>query len=353
MKIKLAILEKDKTYLSRIVSVFSTKYADKFEVYTFTDMKTALETVDSAKIDVLVSNDAFEFDVQNLPGRCAFAYLVDSHDIDMFNGHRTICKFQKVDLIYKQILSIYSENAGNITGLKFSGEGGKILVFSSPCGGVGTTTMAASCASYFAAKSKKTLYLNLERFGSSNVFFEADGQFDMSDIIFALKSKKANLPMKMESCIRQDAGGVYYYSHSKVALDMIELGSEEISKLITELKITGSYDYIIVDYDFGLSSDDIKVFKQANSIVWVCDGTEIANLKMRRAYTALSILEKNAESPLTRRLNIVYNKFSNKTGKALEVIDAKNIGGAPKYEHATPKQIMKQISLNSMFENIE
>jgi len=29
MKIKLAILEKDKSYLSRVVTVFGTKYADK------------------------------------------------------------------------------------------------------------------------------------------------------------------------------------------------------------------------------------------------------------------------------------------------------------------------------------
>ena len=34
MKIKLAILEEDKGYLNRIVSVFNTKYSDKFEIYS-------------------------------------------------------------------------------------------------------------------------------------------------------------------------------------------------------------------------------------------------------------------------------------------------------------------------------
>ena len=33
MKVRLAILEKDRNYLNRIVSVFSTKYADRLEVY--------------------------------------------------------------------------------------------------------------------------------------------------------------------------------------------------------------------------------------------------------------------------------------------------------------------------------
>ena len=110
MKIKLAILEKDESYLNRIVSVFGTKYADKFQIYSFTDMDVAVSTLESAKIEIMVASDAFEIDVNKLPKRCGFAYFVDSMDVDMLNGQRAICKFQKADLIYKQILSIYSEN---------------------------------------------------------------------------------------------------------------------------------------------------------------------------------------------------------------------------------------------------
>ena len=104
MKIKLAILEKDTSYLSRIVSVFGTKYADKFEIYSFTNQDVALNNLDSAKIDVMVASDSFDIDVAALPARCAFAYMVDSIDVDMVNDQRAICKFQKADLIYKQIL---------------------------------------------------------------------------------------------------------------------------------------------------------------------------------------------------------------------------------------------------------
>ena len=49
----------------------------------------------------------------------------------------------------------------------------------------------------------------------------------MSDIIFSLKSKKANLAMKLESCVKQDHTGVYFYSQAKFALDMMELDKEE------------------------------------------------------------------------------------------------------------------------------
>ena len=352
MKIKLAILEKDISYLNRIVSAFSTKYADKFEIYSFTDLNVAMESLETAKIDVLVANDAFEIDVADIPKRCGFAYFVDSADIDTENDQRAICKFQKADLIYKQILSVYSEKAGSISGLKLDEDSTKIIFFNSVSGGTGASTMAAAAAWHFASRNKKTLYLNIEKFGSSDVFFSGEGQFDMSDIIFALKSKKANLPLKLESCVKQDNKGVYFYSQSKIALDMLELSNEEIMRFISEVKLTGGYDYIIVDADFGLDKQSIKMCRLAHSVVWVGDGSEISNSKIFRAYNALATMEANADSPLTNRLCLIYNKFSNKTSKAISDIAIKNIGGVPRFEHATTDMVMEQLYTKDMFDKI-
>ena len=234
MKIKLAILEQDQSYLNRIVSVFSTKYADKFQIYSFTDPEVAFANLDSAKIEILVASDAFEIDTSKLPKRCGFAYFVDFADVETHLGQRAICKFQKADLIYKQILSIYSENAGNVSGLKFGDDSSKLIFFQPVSGGVGASCMAAACAIHFAAKGKKTLYLNLEQFGSSDNFFDAEGQFDMSDVIFAIKSKKANLPIKLESCVKVDPRGVYFFSETKNAMDMLELEIDTLKEIITK-----------------------------------------------------------------------------------------------------------------------
>ena len=55
---------------------------------------------------------------------------------------------------------------------------------------------------------------------------------------------------------------------------------------------------------------------------------------------------------MMNRLALVYNKFSNKTGKALEGLNIKNIGGAPRYEHATTTQVIDQLSKMEMFGKI-
>ena len=236
--------------------------------------------------------------------------------------------------------------------MKFGDDSSKIIFFQPVSGGVGASSMAAACAMHFASKGKKTLYLNLERFGSSNVFFNADGQFDMSDIIFALKSKKANLAMKLESCVKQADNGVFFYSQSKIALDMMELNSEDIMRLITELQLTGSYDYIIVDTDFSIDREALKVYRKAHTVVWVSDGSEISNCKLYRAFNALNIIEQNADSPIPNRMVLIYNKFSNKMSTILSEIGIKNIGGAPRFEHATSKQVIEQLSTKDMFDTI-
>ena len=354
MKIKLAILERDESYLGRIISVFSTKYADKFEIYSFTEAKSAMVTLDSAKIDVFLVSDTFEIDASMVPSRCGFAYFVDSADVDMVNNQKAICKFQKAELIYKQILSIYSEKAGSLFGLRSEdGENAHVILFDSVSGGAGASSMAAACALHFSAQQKRVLYLNLEKFGSPDVFFSAEGQFDISDVIYALKSRKANLSLKLESCVKQDPRGVFFYSQSKLALDMLELNPDEMIRLISELKTSGAYDYVIVDGNFGMDKDFLPVYRQIPAIIWVGDGSDPSNAKICRAYMALLTLERNADMPLFNRVALVYNKFSNKTGKIIDEIGIRNLGGAPRYEHAGTSQILAQLAMMDLFDKID
>lgn len=353
MKIKLAILEKDQSYLNRISSVFNTKYSDKFQVYSFTDMETAFSVLDSSRIEVLVASDYFDIDFTKLPPRCGFAYLVESSGIETFNNKVAICKFQKADLIYKQILSVYSENAGNISGIKFGEDDSKVVIFTTPSGGAGASCMAAACSMYFASQGKRVLYLNLEKFGYTDLFFSAEGQFDMSDIIFALKSKKTNLQLKIESCVKQSLQGVSFFSQTKIAPDMLEMTIEEKIRLISELRLLNSFDYIIVDCDFDLTKEALQLYMESNSIVWIGDGSEISNIKITRAYNAMTTVEQSLDSSISNRVSLIYNKFSNKTGKSVGNIGIKSIGGAPRYEHASTQQVVTQLSkFGDVFEKI-
>lgn len=352
MKIKLAILEKDVSYMNRIVSVFSTKYAEKFQIYSFTDPKIAIESVEKDKIDVFIANDLFEIDPESIAKRCSLAYFVDNMDVDTVHGQRAICKFQKAELIYKQILGIFSENAGRFTDLKLTDDSCMFVAFSSPCGGTGTSCVAAACAMHFAALGQRVLYLNLNVFDSSDLFFSGEGKFGMSDVIFSLKSKKANLAMKLESYVKQDASGVFFFSQPNFPLDMLELKHDEKMQLLAELRILGAYDCIVVDTDFGLDKEHFELYDKSHAIVMVGDGSEISNAKIKAAYSALVMTDQNADISVANRFSLIYNRFSSKTGKTMNDVDIKNIGGAPIYANASCRQVAQELMSMDMFDKL-
>lgn len=350
MKIKLAVLDRDARYLDRIEKAFGSKYEDKFELYTFTDMKAALNTLEPARIEVLLASDSFEINTELLPKRCGFAYLIDAQDVMTFRDQRAICKFQKADLFYKQILMVYSENAERM-GFRTAGDGSRIILFTGVGGGVGTSTMAAACALHFADQKQKVLYLNLERFGSADLFFHGEGQFNMSDVIFALKSKKPNLGIKLEGSVRQDPRGVHFYSASKIALDMMELSTEDVHDLLAALSRSG-YNYIIIDADFSLEKEMLKVYREAHAVVLVGNGTENSNLKTERALAALQTMEHNADMPLINRVSFLYNKVSSKGSKEIQVEQIRVLGGTPVYAATSTEQLLDQLRHLDAFDKI-
>jgi hypothetical protein len=157
---------------------------------------------------------------------------------------------------------------------------------------------------------------------------------------------------KLESCLKQAECGVNFYSQPKVALDMLELNTEEVLRLLSEVQLMGEFAYIVVDADFALDKDTLKLYRQAQDIVLVGDGSEMSNTKICRAVDALTIIEQNADAPLTNRLSFVYNKTSSKTSQALELDCLRMLGGAPKYEHATTEQILSKLAPMDIFDKL-
>lgn len=350
MKIKLALLESDKLYLSRLVSSLSTKYMDKLEIYSFTAEETAYSVLEANKINVFLAAENFQVDRTKIPQNCGFAYLVSTGGVNEYRNEVAINKFQKIDLLYKQILDIFSEAASDITGMEFANNtGNKVISFLSASGGTGASSVAAACAMAFAQNGKKVLYLNLEQFGSADVYFAGEGNGSFGDIIYAIKSKKGNLSMKLESTVKQDKSGVFFYSATKVALDMAELSAEEIRELIANIRIHCEYEYIILDMDFSLEKSVTEIWKECSQIVFVNDGSPSSNMKLRRVITAMQILEEQNDWSLLDKCNILYNRFSSKTSQIMECEEVKELGGIKRFEGYEVAQLLEQLSQNEIF----
>lgn len=350
MKIKLAMLEEDSTYLRRVVPMFNSKYAEELEIYSFTDVDAAMACLEEKKIDVFLASDRFKIEYHLIPKRCGFAYLVESLDINMVDNHKAVCKFQKGELIYKQVLSIYSEHVPNISGPSENHSGTmKTIAFCAPCGGVGTSTVAAACAIALAKIGKRVLYLNTEIYGDADTYFACDGQFDFSDIIYAVKSNKTNRAMKLQSTVKQDGTGVYFYSSPRIALDIMEMTPDDYVTLQKELSGLGCYDYVVMDMAFPASQDAFRFFDHCNSIVIVKDGSETAEMKMAKATRSIQILDEQAEVSVRARMWLLRNKVATND---IQQQEFRVLGSFPVYQNVSPAQMAKQLALSNIFSQL-
>lgn len=350
MKIKLAMLESDAMYLHRVVPVFNNRFAKELEIYSFTEVDAAIACLEQKKIDVFLASDTFKINHDQVPKRCGFAYLVESLDINSIDGYKAVCKFQKAELIYKQILSIYSEHMPNITGIAPNENGAmKTIVFCSPCGGVGTSTVAAGAAIALVNAGYRVLYINTEVYGEADMFFSCDGQFDFSEVIYALKSNKTNRAMKLQSTVKQDATGVHFYSSAKIALDLMEMKPSDYITLQSELKKLGCYDYVILDMDCPKTVAGFEFFSHCNSVVLVTDGSENAAAKLNNVLRSVQIMDSNSELALQPRMWQVNNKAA---ANELTQNELRILGSFPVYQRVSSNQMAKQLSLSDMYRQL-
>ena len=349
MRIKLAILEKNERFLSGFMNALNKGYSDKLEIYSFTDLEKAMSNLSRLGINVFLVSSNFNVDVSALPRNCSFAYLIGPSDNVMAEDYPVISKFTSVDMIYSEIVKIcpvLEDTKPRIT------SSCRTVVFSSPCGGCGNSTVAAAFAIKMATEGFKTLYLNLEGFGSPDTFFSGEGKGNMSDIITAIKGKRKIILPKLKTCVRQDKSGVYFYAEASTALHILELTSGERAELLRELKDSASYDYIVIDMDYPLSVSADPVFVETDTIVLVSDGHEIPNLKVSRAYMAMEATDKADNYGISAKTVLLYNRTRSATSQEVDKISIKDIGKIQMIVADSKEEIIRQISRHQALDNL-
>ena len=352
MKIRVAILDKDENYKSRLLYHFQMKFADKIELYAFSSIETLNNILEATRIDIVLVDEEFVIreEFRNLYN---IVYLCKTTGIEAINEKIAICKFQKCEAIYKQLLSICADLESDIN-MKVKRYSSKLVLFISAQGGSGISTLSAAYALKCAKEGKKVFYLNLEEFGGANLYFSGNGDMSFTDMIVALKSKKSNLALKLESAIKTDKSGVDYLDISKNTYDMYELEDEEISRLLQGLTETREYSEIIVDVSGGFDHRKFLLMREyAEKIVCVNDGSSTGNLKFQRFCELLKVLgDRSEESLVLEKMFLLYNRYSSKTSSQLEKSPIPVIGGIHRYEGISGRELIEQIAVLSSLEKI-
>ncbi len=342
LKIKLAIIDTDKIYSDRLCVALNAKYENKLEIYVFNTVESAAKGLNNVKADVVLADRDTGFDNFSILENASFAYLCASDDISTINGKKAICKYQKIDTFYKNILSLYADKIDDSIEINPSSERKNIILFLSAAGGTGASSLALAYALRLAKHGIKPLLLNLEMFSDTSVILKGDGTQTLSDVIYAVKSKKSNLSIKIQSALKTTASGICYFDSCNLPLDLMETSADDYDMLLDVLSRTDGFDEIIIDTDFSLSEKDMLLMKKAHKIIAVSDGSGNANAKTKKMLDSVNIIDEQSHTAFSKKIRIFYNRFSNKNANQINNVEF--VGGAPRFEGFSYSQIINKIS---------
>lgn len=352
MKYKIAIVDDDELYLSRVCKVFSERYADRLSVYSYSSFDSFNHGKGTNCFDLAIFSERM-IKKEDLPTDVHVAFFVNENDIDKVNGIPAICKYQKHETLLKQIMDLCLEKETmHYTKKSVSGNATKMLYVTSAKGGAGCTTIAVAAAMHFAALGHKVMYLSLEQNSCTNLYFSSAEKVNLSDVIYLLKSKKNNLISRLGNIIQKDVTGVEFFNKARTAFDVSELTYDEISTLLTELRLMGEYDYFIVDSPFRYDETGRFLCEVADNILLISDGTVVGGEKTMNLQDAIHIWDSQNNAQIQSKIGLIYNRFDTKSGVQPNTLEFNIIGGTPKYSQATEKQIAQQISTTDFWNNI-
>lgn len=344
MKIKVAVFDRDAGFLKRLSIAFQKKYEDKISLSLFSDEETMYTSLQKNKIDMLVAEQSLKVNVSRIPSEMVIGCLCEAPDVKEIEGVPAICKYQKVEDIYKGILNVYADHSASIQ-FRNSESDSKVILFTSGQGGSGTSAAAAACACRMSGEGHKVFYLNLELLGDEDLYFSGSSGLSFSDVIYALKSKNGNLELRLESMIETDPSGVDFFHSCKNAYDMFELKEQEIEELIRVLIRIKSYDTLIIDVSGEMTERQQKLMKEvADRIIYVSDGSMTGNIKFERFCEVIRVLEQREGIGILEKLVLLYNRYSSKTGVQLEKTAVPVLGGIHRIEGLTGKELIQRIS---------
>ena len=132
-----------------------------------------------------------------------------------------------------------------------------------------------------------------------------------------------------------------------------ELDAEDMLRLVSELRFSGGYDYIILDMDLALDRAMLPVYRVADEIVMVGDHSKEASAKADRALSALKVLDGNSDMPLVKRISLIYNRVGSEIEMDVSEPDIPVLGGVGIYKSEKTRKISKVEKVIGMLATME
>ena len=228
--------------------------------------------------------------------------------------------------------------------INLSGINTKVITYMSLGGGMGSSTVAAGTASYFAKIGKRVLYINLKPFNGTGYLSSKGENISLKDIIEDIQHGCANTEALFNNiCISQM--GVYILDNFKENFDMEKLNKHILAKLILQADSIGKFDIVIFDIHASWTQWVSRVLELSDKICIVADGSEFCNTKLQNVFSLLN----DGDRLFWQKTAVIYNKYKTMP-KVAQYVEAKVMGGIGYMDSEKPQDVINRM-LNMKFLN--
>ncbi len=364
MKIKIALCTSDVLFGQRVVHYFQSHYYDKFAWNVFTEFSYLMDFLKENDADIILAGEELKNELAAIPDAvkkesvCAYLTEDDEKEVVDDGGEQSVFKIEKyvrADMLYRELLDLYSKkanvhyNKGGIINDKTD-----IYAFVSPAGGAGCSTAACAAALGFAG-FEKVLYINLETTGAQSLVFDEkeSDKAGFDEVIFALKSRRKVLELKIASSVSRDKSGVFFFKESKSALDVLTLSERDFKELFTAIGQMKEYDKVILDVGNGLGEKEIAAMTYAGRVVVIADKDRLCEKKLDRYVESLQLIEEQKKVDICSKMILFYNKVLDQRELLEQQSGIRVAGGFPRIENGTYEGIIGKLAQMEMINNMK
>ena len=278
MKIKIAIADTNEVYAKRLFEALQRQ--ENVFLSVFTDKENFEKGVSSTRYDIILF-DYSMYSGDNLFKNSKLSVLLFDEDKEqpLINSgkYKIVKKYQRGSSIYKEIIGLYSEFVSDP--VFFKGERCHVISVYSPVGGCGKTTVAMALANSIVNKGRSVMYLNFESIASYGVFMTLKSGKGMGEIFAALDGS-GSFNLKLESLIKKTPQGIMYFEKFENLLDIYEITSEDIEKLIRMIGESGKTNFIIIDMGTQFDMLNRSIMDFSDKIIFVERTDKLAKEKI-------------------------------------------------------------------------
>lgn len=246
VQLKIAVLDKEREYLTQLAAYLVRKNESFFKVWTFWNAETYQRAAEAEVFDALLVTGIFleEIDIQRISSK---VILFREDGVPGYAKHLpSVSKFQPVEEIFSQISALLWQESFPREGWAV-GRRTKMVGVYSPVH-INSQMLFSLTMAQMLGENQKILYVNLKEHSGFYGITQTDSPEDIGDLIYGMMQKDHGFQAGLHR-IRRTILNFDYIPPVVNPEHLSEIPQNIYEELFLGLKNNSGYDVVIVDFE--------------------------------------------------------------------------------------------------------